>query len=99
MMSHLLIAPLISGVLVLPVSSLAFLRIMRSQWHPGHRFVARFTLYLFHPLRCFVRWGELASEFLKEMQGVFGLTQPSMLEIVLQVIQAWVVFDFLVDLV
>ena len=31
------------------------------------------------------RWEELASEFLVEMQGVFGLTQPSMLEIVLQV--------------
>eukprot|EP00752_Nemacystus_decipiens_P011839 g10501.t1 len=30
------------------------------------------------------RWPELASEFLVEMQGVFGLTQPSMLEIVLQ---------------
>ncbi|CBN79410.1 lissencephaly type-1-like homology (LisH) motif-containing protein [Ectocarpus siliculosus] len=30
------------------------------------------------------RWAELASEFLIEMQGVFGLTQPSMLEIVVQ---------------
>lgn len=31
------------------------------------------------------RWAELASVFLVEMQGVFGLTQPSMLEITLQV--------------
>ena len=48
------------------------------------RFFHRFQPLL-SPIPREPRWAELASEFLVEMQGVFGLTQPSMLEIVLQV--------------